>query len=272
MKTQQELKEIVKDRYTEIAKSQDASPSQGCCSSCGCTPTTSQIIEYSNFSDDYTSLEGYVPEADMGLGCGLPTEYAGIRAGDSVLDLGSGAGNDCFVARAITGESGKVTGLDFTDIMVQKARQNAVKMGFYNVDFVYGDIEEMPLPDNTYDVIISNCVLNLVPDKTRAFKEIYRVMKPGGHFCISDVVLRGSLPPSLQKSAEMYAGCVAGALQQEDYLDVIKNAGFRDITMMKTKVVEIPEDVLKSIATPQEIETMKESGAGIFSITVTGNK
>jgi SAM-dependent methyltransferase len=145
MKTQNELKELVKDRYTEIAKSQDQQPVSSCGCSCGCAPTTSQIIEYSNFSDDYSTLEGYVPDADMGLGCGLPTEYAGIKEGDSVLDLGSGAGNDCFVARAITGASGKVTGLDFTDIMVAKAKRNALKMGYLNVDFVHGDIEDMPL-------------------------------------------------------------------------------------------------------------------------------
>jgi len=269
MKPTIDLKELVKRRYTDIAESQDA-PAQSCSCCCG-TPTAS-LTEYTNFSDDYSQLEGYIPAADMGLGCGLPTEFAAIKEGDHVLDLGSGAGNDCFVARAITGPQGKVTGIDFTDIMITKARKNAAKLDFHNVEFVQGDIEEMPLPDAVIDVVISNCVLNLVPDKTKAFSEIYRVLKPGGHFCISDVVLRGTLPPSLQASAEMYAGCVAGALQEDDYLKVIALAGFRNTDVVKTKQVNVPDEVLALIASPEEIASLKAAGAGIFSITVTAEK
>ncbi|MEI6575883.1 MAG: arsenite methyltransferase [Bacteroidota bacterium] len=269
MKTKIELKDLVKDRYTAIAECQDT-PTQGC--SCCCGASTTKITDYSNFSDDYSTLEGYVPEADMGLGCGLPTEFAGIKEGNHVLDLGSGAGNDCFVARALTGPNGKVTGLDFTDIMIIKARKNAEKLGFTNVEFFHGDIEEMPFHDGIIDVVISNCVLNLVPDKNKAFSEIYRVLKPGGHFCISDVVLHGTLPPSLQASAEMYAGCVAGALQQEYYLKIISDTGFNNISVVKVKQVEIPDDVLAMIATKSEIESLKATDTGIFSITVTAEK
>ena len=198
------------------AKEQNQS---SCCGSIGCCDS----MDYSIFSDDYTKLEGYNPDADLGLGCGLPTQYAGIVKGNHVLDLGSGAGNDCFVASTLVGEEGKVTGIDFTDAMLEKANKNLEKSGFKNIAFIKGDIENMPLQDNTNDVVISNCVLNLVPDKEKAFSEIRRVLKPGGHFCISDIVLTGDLPNKLKEAAEMYAGCVSGALQKSDYLKIIKS-------------------------------------------------
>jgi ubiquinone/menaquinone biosynthesis C-methylase UbiE len=215
---------------------------------------------------------GYMEDADLGLGCGLPTEHAGIKEGDSVLDLGSGAGNDCFVARAIVGDNGKVTGLDFTEEMILKAKKNNQKLGYKNVEFIKGDIDNMPIPDNSYDVVISNCVLNLVPDKQKAFQEIFRVLKKKGHFCISDIVLDGSLPPKLQEAAELYAGCVSGAMQKSDYLGVIRSVGFKN-TEIKTEMKNIiPDYILMDYLTPDEVTEFKKSGTGIFSITITAEK
>ncbi|MFW6289907.1 MAG: arsenite methyltransferase, partial [Mariniphaga sp.] len=222
--------------------------------------------------DEYSNIDGYVAGADLGLGCGLPTEFAGIQPGDNVLDLGSGAGNDCFVARSLVGETGRVTGLDFSEEMLIKANNNLLKTGFSNMAFVQGDIENMPLPDAGFDVVISNCVLNLVPDKQKAFAEIFRVLKSGGHFCISDVVINGHLPDGLKEAAEMYAGCVSGALMKEDYLNLIGQQGFTNIDVRKEKAILIPDAVLASYLTEKEAETFRHSGTGIFSITVTATK
>jgi SAM-dependent methyltransferase len=260
------LKLIVKEKYGEIAD--QSNPSSSCCGGSSCCGTT----EISNFSDDYKLLEGYNPDADLGLGCGLPTEFAGIKKGDHVLDLGSGAGNDCFVAWTLTGEEGKVTGIDFTESMVQKANENLKKIGFTNMNFILGDIENIPLPDNSYDVVISNCVLNLVPDKEKAFKEIHRVLKPEGHFSISDIVLKGTLPEKLQEAAEMYAGCVSGAVQIEEYLQIIKHQGFRDIKVNKERQIFIPDNTMLEYLTNEELEKMKSDKTGIFSITVNAVK
>lgn len=265
-----DLKLVVQEKYGEIAKqSVLVNPESSCC---GATLACCGQVDYSMFSEDYSGREGYNQEADLGLGCGLPTEFADIRKGDSVLDLGSGAGNDCFVARALVGENGKVTGLDFTDAMLEKARLNNEKMGYPNVEFVKGDIENMPLPDSTFDVVISNCVLNLVPDKLKAFSQIFRVLKQGGHFCISDVVLTGVLPSMLQEAAEMYAGCVAGAIQKADYIQIIGQSGFSDIQIRKEKQIIIPDAILSNFLSPAELNNFKTSGTGIFSITVTGIK
>ena len=173
---------------------------------------------------------------------------------------------------AIVGELGKITGLDFTDAMVAKAIENNKKIGYTNVEFVQGDIEEMPLPDNTYDVIVSNCVLNLVPDKNKAFAQMMRVLKPGGHFCVSDVVLKGNLPEQLQKDAEMYAGCVAGAIEMTEYLQIIKKNGFKNTTVHKQKAISIPDDVLDNYLSKSEMEDFQKGDTGIFSITVSGYK
>lgn len=223
-------------------------------------------------TDDYSELEGYNADADLGLGCGLPTKFAKIKKGDTVIDLGSGAGNDCFVARHETGAEGKVLGIDFTESMINKARQNAEKLGFNNVEFRYGDIEEMPVSDNIADVIVSNCVLNLVPNKPKVFSEMYRVLKPGGHFSISDIVLEGDLPEPLRNDAEMYAGCVAGAIQKEEYLDHILEAGFENITIQKEKPIELPDDILSQYLNEEEIQDFNTGGSGIYSITVFAQK
>lgn len=263
-----DLKKIVKEKYSLIAKQSDKSKAASCCSSSCC----STDADYSTFSDNYEKLAGYNPDADLGLGCGLPTEFAQIKEGDTVVDLGSGAGNDCFVARAIAGESGRVIGIDMTEAMIEKARRNALKLGYTNVEFHLGDIEEMPLPDNIADVIVSNCVLNLVPDKVKAFSEIFRILKPGGHLSVSDVVLRGQLPEKLQQAAEMYAGCVSGAIQIEDYLQIIENAGFVQVKVQKEKIIAIPDSVFLEYLSAKELDEFKKSGAGIYSITVYAEK
>ncbi len=262
-----DIKTIVKEKYGQIALQTDSD--QGCC----CGPVSDCCgVDYATFSENYESLQGYNKEADLGLGCGIPTEYAGIQSGHHVLDLGSGAGNDCFVARAIVGEIGKVTGLDFSEEMLSKARINAQKLGFANVVFVSGDIEDMPLDSNLFDVVISNCVLNLVPDKKKAFAEIFRVMKPGGHVCVSDVVLKGNLPEKLRADAEMYAGCVSGAMQLNEYLDTIAGAGFNNIHIHKQRSIRIPENTLRLFLEPSELEEYLNGSSGLFSITVSGKK
>lgn len=267
MTTDAQLKEIVKQKYSEIALQDKATNQSSCCGAGGCSTEVYNIM-----SDDYTSLSGYNPDADLGLGCGLPTQFAKIKKGDTVIDLGSGAGNDCFVARAATGETGKVIGIDFTPAMIEKARENAEKLGFNNVEFRQGDIEKMPVTANVADVIVSNCVLNLVPNKDGVIKEIYRVLKPGGHFSISDVVLVGTLPDALRKDAEMYAGCVAGAIQKQVYLELIEQNGFQNITLQKEKQIIIPDDILRNYLDDENITRMKNSEFGIFSITVFAQK
>ena len=264
METPDEIKQVVKEKYSEIAVQQK----QGC--GCGCSP--SKVVDYSMIGDDYSKIDGYVADADLGLGCGVPTEYAGIKKGDTVVDLGSGAGNDVFVSRAIVGEEGKVIGLDFTQEMIDKANENKAKTGYKNVEFHPGEIESMPFEDSIANVVISNCVLNLVPDKKKAFSEIYRILKPGAHFCVSDIVLKGELNPELKKSAEMYAGCVAGALQQDDYLDVIKQAGFENIEIKRAKNVDLPDEILKEYLDEEGIKLYRKKVEGIFSITVVGYK
>ncbi|MBL0323966.1 MAG: arsenite methyltransferase [Cytophagaceae bacterium] len=267
MKTEDQIKEMVKQKYSEIALQDKETNMSSCCGSGGCTTEVYNIM-----SDDYTHLDGYNPDADLGLGCGLPTQFAKIKKGDVVIDLGSGAGNDCFIARAETGDSGKVIGIDFTPAMIEKARENAEIRGFNNVEFRQGDIEKMPVTSNIADVIVSNCVLNLVPNKDAVIKEIYRVLKPGGHFSISDVVLVGDLPTSLQEAAEMYAGCVSGAIQKDSYLGLIKENGFENIKVQKEKVIVIPDDILMKYLTEGQLEDFKNSKMGIFSVTVYAEK
>ncbi|MFA6334214.1 MAG: arsenite methyltransferase [Bacteroidales bacterium] len=262
------LKLIVQEKYGQIAQNSSTRGKSSCCSTSGCCAES----EYSMIGDGYINLEGYNPDADLGLGCGIPTQFASIKKGDSVLDLGSGAGNDCFVARAIVGETGSVTGLDFTEAMVARAKENNKKIGFTNVEFVQGDIEDMPLQGNQFDVVVSNCVLNLVPDKTKAFAQIMRVLKPGGHFCVSDVVIKGELPEKLRQDAEMYVGCVSGAIGMEQYLAIIAGQGFQNITVHKQNVIAIPKEVLEKYLSKQEIELFKTGDTGIYSITVSGSK
>jgi arsenite methyltransferase len=270
METQEQLKEMVRQKYAEIAL-QDKTENAASC--CGATSSCCGGDEvYNIMSDDYTQLEGYNADADLGLGCGLPTQYAKIKKGQTVIDLGSGAGNDAFIARHETGEDGKVIGIDFTPAMIEKARSNAAARGFRNVEFRQGDIEHMPVSATMADVIVSNCVLNLVPNKEGVFKEIFRVLKFGGHFSISDIVLVGELPEKIQKAAEMYAGCVAGAIQKNDYLELIEKTGFANISLQKEKQIIVPDEILLNYLTQEEINSFKNSGTGIYSITVYAEK
>lgn len=276
MTTNEDLKTIVRQKYGEIALSETA---EGCgcettngssLSCCGPAIENNDLMVGMNLS--YSGQNGYVAEADLGLGCGLPTQFAKIQPGDVVLDLGSGAGNDCFVARAETGETGRVIGIDMTPAMIDRARKNAKTRGYANVEFVYGDIEEMPLSDNLADVVVSNCVMNLVPDKARAFVETFRVLKPGGHFSISDIVLNGNLPEGLQHDAEMYAGCVSGAIQQDAYLKLVEEAGFTNLTIQKRREIVLPDAVLQQYLSADEISEYRGQGKGIFSITLYAEK
>lgn len=267
MRTEQQLKDIVKQKYSEIALQDKDTNASSCCGSGCCSTDVANIM-----SDDYSTLKGYNPEADLGLGCGLPTQFAKIKKGDTVLDLGSGAGNDAFIARAEAGESGKIIGIDFTPAMIEKARANAEKLGYNNVEFRQGDIETMPVSDDTIDVIVSNCVLNLVPNKDNVFREIFRALKPGGHFSISDIVLVGHLPQALQQDAEMYAGCVSGAIQKENYMSLIESNGFTNVTIQKEKAITIPNDILNKYLSANEILEFGKGDKGIFSITVYAEK
>lgn len=267
MKNADELKQIVKDKYSEIALQSKEKNETSCCGVGGCA-----TVDYAVFSENYSRLEGYNPDADLGLGCGLPTEFAKMKEGDFVVDLGSGAGNDCFVARAIVGATGNVVGIDMTEAMIEKARGNADQLGFNNVEFRLGEIEKIPITANRADVVVSNCVLNLVPDKRKAFSEIFRILKKGGHFSISDVVLVGALPKGLQQDAEMYAGCVSGAIQKQEYLDLIIEAGFVNVTVQKEKAITIPEEILGKYMSSDEISEYKKGASGIFSITVYAEK
>jgi SAM-dependent methyltransferase len=268
MNTNAEIKKMVREKYTAIANQSKEQNETSCCGATGSCDTDM----YSIMADDYTKLEGYNPDADLGLGCGLPTEFAKIKEGDTVIDLGSGAGNDVFIARKFAGEKGKVIGIDFTEAMITKARANAEKLGLRNVEFRQGDIDDMPVTANYADVIVSNCVLNLVPNKHKVISEIFRVLKPGGHFSISDIVLEGELPEKWNEVAELYAGCVTGAIQKKEYLDTIKEAGFANITLQKDKPITLPDEVLANYLSTEEIAAYKNGAAKISSITVYAEK
>jgi SAM-dependent methyltransferase len=229
-------------------------------------------VEFTVMAEDYSKLSGYVADADLALGCGLPTEFARISAGDTVVDLGSGAGNDCFVARSLAGEKGRVIGIDMTEEMIAKARANATKLGFTNVEFRLGDIEAIPVEDNTVDVVVSNCVMNLVPDKRKAFAETYRIIRPGGHFSISDIVLVGELSDELRRDAALYAGCISGAVQKEEYLRIIADAGFANVHVQKDRVIDVPNEILLRHMTLEQLREFKRNRVGIFSVTVYAEK
>jgi ubiquinone/menaquinone biosynthesis C-methylase UbiE len=263
MQTAEELKKIVKEKYGDIVERST--------NSCGCCGGDEEK-DYSVLAEDYAKLEGYNPDADLQLGCGLPTEYAKIKEGDIVIDLGSGAGNDCFVARALTGEAGKVIGLDFTEKMVAKAKSNAKKLGYTNVSFILGEIERIPIEDNTADVVVSNCVMNLVPNKVKAFEETYRILKKGGHFSISDIVLQGELPEGLRNDAAMYAGCVSGALQREEYLDIVRKAGFKNLIIQVQKKMDLEDAIFLKYFSEEEMKAFRQSNKGIFTMTLNAEK
>jgi ubiquinone/menaquinone biosynthesis C-methylase UbiE len=256
-----QIKETVKKAYTNVLTER----SSGCCGPECCGTGESM-------ADDYTKLEGYVADADYGLGCGIPTEFADMKKGDTVLDLGSGAGNDVFIASRAVGDNGRVIGLDMTEAMISKANANKEKLGFRNVEFRLGEIEEMPVDSDSIDVVLSNCVVNLVPDKERAYSEVYRVLKKGGHFAISDIVISGEFPGKVGQAAEMYAGCIGGALKKEEYLNFIEKAGFKNVEVLKEKSIEISDESMLKHITEKELEEYRKSGHRVLSITVRGVK
>lgn len=271
----EKLKAAVRERYTQIVKSNVT----GCGCGCGTSLKTEEaeccsdpLVGYTIPLEEYKDLKGYVADADLGLGCGVPTRFAAMKPGDTVLDLGSGAGNDVFVARAEVGAEGFVIGVDMTTEMINKAVENQNKLGYKNVEFRLGEIENLPVENDSIDVVISNCVLNLVPDKQKAFSEMYRVIKPNGHFCISDIVLIGKLPKGLEESAAMYAGCISGAMQQEEYIAAVSNAGFSNVEIKKSSEIVLPENLLNTYLSAEELAEYKINKLGIYSITVTGNK
>ncbi len=268
MQREYDVKELVKEKYGEIATQSRQQNQSSCCGATACGVEGA----YQVMSDTYSDLDGYNPDADLGLGCGVPTEFANIKEGNTDVDLGSGAGNDAFVVRKIVGDSGLVIGIDFTDKMIDLARINAQKLGFRNVEFRNGDIESMPVFSNKADVIISNCVLNLVPNKQKVFSEIFRVLKPGGHFSISDIVIEGQLPSKWKAIAELYAGCVSGAIQKEEYLSIIKEGGFKNIIVQKEKPIHLPDEILLNYLSSEEVAAFKISSAKITSITVSAQK
>ena len=259
----EDAKEIIKKTYTNAVTNNTG---------CGCGPSCCSPSQDVGFNESYSGIEGYAKESDYGLGCGIPTEFAKINKGDTVLDLGSGAGNDVFVARNIVGDTGHVIGVDMTEAMIAKANENKQKLGYENIEFILGDIESLPVRDNTVDVAVSNCVMNLVPDKSLAYSEVYRVLKPEGHFSISDIVLSGDLPKGILNAAEMYAGCISGALNKSDYLQAIKNAGFNNVQVVKERQIQLPDELLLQHISTEELDVYRNSKSAVLSITVFGKK
>jgi SAM-dependent methyltransferase len=265
--TDTDIKQVVRERYASAAVAKSS-----CCGPKSCGGTSGPDLGLNMIGDAYQGVDGYLSDADLGLGCGLPTRHAGIKEGDVFLDLGSGAGIDAFVARRIVGKSGRVIGVDMTPEMIERARENAAKLGYDNVEFRLGEIEDLPVKAATVDVVVSNCVLNLVPDKARAFAEIYRVLRPGAHFCVSDIVATGELAEPIKKAAALYVGCLAGALPRETYLRSIENAGFEEVEVSETKAVELPDEVLSLHLREPDIVTFRRTGVSLQSITVRATK
>lgn len=267
MDNAENLKHIVREKYGQLAREGGS-----CCGPTSCCGPEKGDAPFVHLNEDYTQLEGYVKDADLGLGCGIPLDAADLKEGQTVVDLGSGAGNDAFVARRAVGERGKVIGVDMTPDMIKKARENASRVGYANVEFRLGEIESLPVAGNSADRVISNCVLNLVPEKSRAFREMHRILKPGGKFGVSDIVLEGEFPVELRQAAELYIGCVSGAMQKDAYLESLRAIGFIDIKVMKEKMLVLPEDLLAAYLTEAQRKAMAQSGVKVASITVQGTK
>ena len=257
MRTPEDLKRAVREKYGALAAGDGA---VGCCTGVG----------VSSIGEDYSALAGYFPDADLGLGCGIPVEFARMGEGETVIDLGSGAGNDAFVARSLVGARGRVIGVDMTEAMVEKARSNVSRLGFESVEFVVGEIENLPVASGAADIVISNCVLNLVPDKGRAFAEVFRVLRPGGRFSISDVVTAGAWDEAGKRAAEEFVGCVAGASDREDYLATVRAAGFLNVAVVKERRICIPEGVSSQATTTAS--ACADNVAAVLSVTVCGVK
>jgi arsenite methyltransferase len=268
MKNQDEVRTLVRERYGAIAR--DAG-SWCAPASCGCGPEMApdglDVI-----GDAYAGVDGRLAEADLNLGCGVPTRHAALRSGETVLDLGSGAGNDVFIARREVGPEGRVIGVDMTPDMLARARLNATKLGYTNVEFRLGEIEHLPVDPASVDVVISNCSLNLLPDKAPAFTEMARVLLPGGRFCVSDIVATGELPEPVREAAGLYVGCIAGALPQAEYLGLIDAAGFTGVRIAETKPIALPDEVLRPHMGAAAIAAFRTSGVELRSVTVAATK
>ncbi|MFI5251606.1 MAG: arsenite methyltransferase [Bacteroidota bacterium] len=260
MKTNTEIKEAVKEKYASIAKGEitEIAPKSSCCGGGSSKSSCCSDTDFVNMSVKYNDVDRKaIPEgADLGLGCGTPTAFAELKEGMTVLDLGSGAGIDCFVASKYVGSTGKVIGVDMTEVMIQKANENKAKVSAANVEFRLGEIEDLPVQSNSVDRVISNCVINLVPDKRKAFNEIYRVLKPGGKFTISDIVVHGEITEEERRDASLWAGCISGALKRHEYLGLIQQAGFKEIAAVSEK----------------RYDYKLQNTAGLFSITVSAIK
>jgi len=247
----EKIKEFVKKRYGKIAESDES-----CCPSCVCGPSLIEQAKIIGYSEE--DIKNAPEASNMGLGCGNPVALASLKEGEVILDLGSGGGIDVFLASKKVGPKGKVIGIDMTEKMIEKSREIAKKYGYNNVEFRLGEIENLPVEDNSVDVVISNCVINLSPDKERVFRETYRVLKPGGRIMISDLVTEGELPEDIKKSFEAWAGCIAGALEKKEYLETIRKAGFRDVRIISESSYNIDvSEELKGKITSVKVEGYK---------------
>jgi arsenite methyltransferase len=269
------IRKKIREGYAKIAKEH----SSCCAATTSCCRDESQVSATSK-GIGYTDEEiESVPEgSNMGLGCGNPTALASLKKGETVLDLGAGGGFDCFLAAEKVGDNGRVIGVDMTPEMIEKARENAEQENFNNVEFRLGEIENLPVVDSSADIIISNCVINLSPDKKRVFEEAFRVLKPGGRILISDIVLTKELPSSIKKSIAAHIGCLAGAMLKDRYLDVIKKAGFKDVRIMRENIMPLKytdnDPTAKAIiedpnVTPEEIRSFENA---ILSVSIYGKK
>jgi SAM-dependent methyltransferase len=253
VKSDDEVRTLVRERYGAIVRE------TACCG-------------LNVVGDAYAGVAGRLADADLNLGCGVPTRHAALRPGETVLDLGSGAGNDAFIARHEVGAEGRVIGVDMTPDMITKARENARKLGAGNVAFRLGEIEHLPVESGSIDVIVSNCVLNLLPDKAPAFAEMFRVLRPGGRFCVSDIVATGDLPAPVRTAAGLHVGCIAGALPEAAYLALIEAAGFQDIRVAEARPIPLPDDALSPHMGADDIAAFRASGVQLKSVTVLASR
>jgi arsenite methyltransferase len=273
-KNPDELRRSVRDNYAQAAKSGDSccGRAQGCCG----TPAPAAVSRAVGYTDE--QLAALPDGANLGLGCGNPVALASLRAGETVLDLGSGAGIDCFLAAQKVGPAGRVIGVDMTPEMIEKARQNSEKVKAANVQFRLGEIEHLPVSDNSVDVVISNCVINLSPDKPQVFRDTFRVLKPGGRLMVSDLALTKELPAPVRESVAAYVGCVAGALLKDDYIAALRGAGFTDVSIVSEE--HYPVDLLASDPRSQQVlavsglsrEQLLAAADSVVSIKVTARK
>lgn len=273
---EEKVKKIVRSRYAKVARTKGTTCGSVQTASCCSTPTDEQVSKRIGYNQDELNA---VPEgANLGLGCGNPTALASLKEGERVLDLGSGGGFDCFLAAGKVGKSGKVIGVDMTPEMIDKARDNAKKGKYANVEFRLGEIENLPVADNSVDVIISNCVINLAPNKKRVFEEAFRVLAPNGRLMISDIVLLKALPEAIKNNAQAYTSCVSGAQIKDEYLDLVRDAGFEEVKILSEKkfplefIISEPEvkEVISNLKMTKE--EVRETADSIVSISVSASK